>query len=299
MSGAPKHSWPPKDGWRTVEEISDWLGVTRSWALPRIQAGKWQPETRSDPRWPTRGRRCYSPACQIALKRQRDKYPPIGDWYALARAAEELGCNKVWIIKRMGKPEYRLPKLAKRTDTNGHVTYALSPNAFLKLQRLRDEFAPVSLGTCSEIARRTGRHPKTVRRRLKQGKSAGSYLTDHGRSSGHYDLSDALTLVEADSYPPAGDWLTAYRMATVLGRDYKWVTVRLRRPRYDQLKQMRLDDNARPRWHWPPLVFNELKLESNSLRDLAPCARGPISVLSSVPGLCAANKSTRRFTTPH
>jgi len=283
MSGAPKQVWPPKGDRRTVDEICIWLGVTRHWVLPRIAKGKWPHEMRSNPKQPTRGFKTYSMECQMDLKRQRDrqlKHPPLGNWYTVDRAASELGCNDEWILRRMGRQEYGLPKLAKRRNAKGRVVDALSPRSLAKLRRLRGQAAPFDFGTAADVSRLSGRHRKTVRRRLRRSSLApGSFLAATGKSYPHYDLEAAVALVETDRYPPAGAWLTASRMANMLGRDYRWVAARLRRPRYDQLKQKRLDDVSRPRWHWPPPVFNELKLESNSLWDPAPCARGPSSVI--------------------
>lgn len=283
MSGVPKQVWPPKGDRRTVEEICAWLGVTRSWVVPRIAKGEWPHEIRSYPQWPTRGYKTYSVECQLALKLQRDrqlKYPPLGSWYTVEGAARELGCVEWWIETRMGRPEYNLPKLSKRRNANGRVVAALSPGSLAKLRRLRGEIAPLELATAADVARLVGRHKKTVRRKLRHASLASeSLLGPRGRNYPHYDLESAIALVEADKYPPGGNWLTATRIARRLGRSVRWVAARLKRPRYDQLKQMRLDDSSRPRWHWPPLVFNELKRESDSLGDPAPCARGPSSVI--------------------
>lgn len=58
----------------------------------------------------------------------------------------------------------------------------------------------------------------------------------------------------------AGSWVTAAYIEHSIGRTNQWVSARL--TVYDQVKELRLDDNMKRTWHYPPEVLKALKAES-------------------------------------
>lgn len=63
-------------------------------------------------------------------------------------------------------------------------------------------------------------------------------------------------------YPPAGDWMNAYQLATLTDKSVRWVEYRLERDGAQGEARMSLTG---PRVHYPPAVAEKLKLEADGL----------------------------------
>ena len=63
--------------------------------------------------------------------------------------------------------------------------------------------------------------------------------------------------------PAAGDWLTAEAITDYVGRNFKWVKLRLKQ--YEDTNGERQDDNAVPRMHYPFHVAAALKVEAETI----------------------------------
>jgi hypothetical protein len=76
-----------------------------------------------------------------------------------------------------------------------------------------------------------------------------------------------------DERPPAGgEWRTAEAMASLIPRSESWIKLRIKK-RYHEFAEMRQDDHAVGRLHYPPFVVDELLAEAKELESF-PAADG-------------------------
>jgi hypothetical protein len=139
--------------------------------------------------------------------------------------------------------------------------------------RVKRELIPVAgsnMVCAQDLVLITGWSHKTVVRRLIDAKLEGEFLRAaiSGKSALFYEEDAALRAVGKSKrdFLPAGDWRTKSGMAAALGRSVLWVNPRIRRPRFANALQIRLDDGEHPMPHWPPWVFMSLFAESEILR---------------------------------
>jgi len=97
------------------------------------------------------------------------------------------------------------------------------------------------------------------------GLKTGMRMSGNNNMISHYPAETIAALVSLVEKlpPPAGDWMTARSMASLLNRSRDWVVARL--VMYRDLAEDRLTDIHTVKLHYPPQVFLTLKQLSDNL----------------------------------
>jgi hypothetical protein len=194
-------------------------------------------------------------------------YETLDDRLSTYAISMFLAKSKKWVTYRAN--ELGIFPKHERAVT-GHMAYTYPKTIIPQLRHLILITPPEEDGyTDGELSRLTGQDEKWIQSRLFE---AGILATQRqaygsGRIFRFYP-NESLAHIKAlaAERKPAGEWLTAKAMALRLRRSEGWVKRRL--GDYVHLAELRQDDTGKSVLHYPPIVFEALKSDSEVGADL-------------------------------
>ncbi len=182
----------------------------------------------------------------------------------VTQIAEALGRSYGWTAKTLAA---LYPSVDKQRE--GHRSRLYPRTSVIKLRNIilatpLDEDWP----TLPRLVEFTGRSREWVLNRIAvtaiRPEMRRQSVT--GREFPHYppDTYDVLKEALGQAAAPAGDWLTAYAIAEIIGKSYNWVAKRLE-DAYGSTGELRLDDKSVERLHYPPSTLEALRKDLTEL----------------------------------
>lgn len=191
----------------------------------------------------------------------KKQYATLDDHISVTKVANILGKSIDWV--RASTNELNLfPKPIEGEALNTHGTYSqYFPKGVANSLRhvLLARMPAGNYLTATGMKAIIGKKPSWIVNELsKAGYEPEERWSPRGRLLDHYS-SEALEYLKelVDTTKPAGDWLTAGRMAHILGRDVEWVMNRVTKIG-KEFVQVRLDDSTRAVQHYHPKILNDL-----------------------------------------
>ena len=182
----------------------------------------------------------------------------------LATIIEQVGRSDGWTVKKLHELGVQP---SRRTLESGRVV-ELYPKGVLKEFRKINMAVPMDGDwlTLGQLSQYTGAKREWIEYRLDEPERRRS--SSSGRVCDYYPPK-SLQIIQQElaSRPqPGGDWLTATAIASRINRSENWIKKRLEA--YVDLAEMRLDDAAVQRLHYPPQIIQILSEESSRLHSL-------------------------------
>lgn len=193
----------------------------------------------------------------------REHLRELPDELTVSDMAESLGRSFGWTQKRLEEIE------AKPVRKSGPAKYG---KRFLKELRHVSMAVPLDEGwyNLRQIVELTGQDREWIERRILEAgyepMERRSALTGKIHDYFPRKVLDVVTSAMVERAAAAGEWMTINGMAKRLGRNDKWVNVRINA--YIEAGEMRQDDMGVTRAHYPPSVFHDLSAESEHLKQL-------------------------------
>jgi hypothetical protein len=188
------------------------------------------------------------------------------------RIAEFVGRSLGWTNKTLEELD------VKPTRMKTSYKALVYPRQVVRTLREINLSTPLDDGwyTLRGLVEQSGQDREWIERQLTKanvpGETRRSALT--GRLFIYYP-PEACEIINSaiDERPPAGgEWRTAEAMASLIPRSESWIKLRIKK-RYHEFAEMRQDDHAVGRLHYPPFVVDELLAEAKELESF-PAADG-------------------------
>jgi hypothetical protein len=274
----------PINEWMSPTTIADLVGTNIYWV--RRTAKRFGIETKSDESMVHNARsyELYPPLTFELLNDEylwRKSYLQLDKYIGSAEIAEFIGRSIGWTKKTL--ESMGVKGQTTKHDSRKFIGY---PKTVVKELRDINLYTPLDNGwfTVLGLVETTGCDREWVERRLME---AGIESEERrsglsGRIFDYYPPSAIETIGKAVENRPkaAGEWLTARAMAEVVPLSYTWVNKRLDE-KYQEVGELRQDDQRVSRDHYPPAVLTELIAEAEKRLECQPVGDYlPISVVA-------------------
>ncbi len=241
-------AYPPAQDWLNITDLEGRLSKARSWIQPRLEDKGIKGEQRRD----RKGRiyLFYPPSSVDILN--ADLASEAGDWVTASELVKKLNRGYTWVTAQLADLE--IPS-DDRENPLGQIRSHYPPHTIdLLMARIVPEAGDWL--NANQIAKRIGRDPTLVRRRLRGAK--GELREDSSkRAVMHYPPDILRVLNEDNAIPSAGDWLSENRIVRELRRNSKWIKSQAQKLGITQ--EDRKDPGGRVYRHYPPETLERLR----------------------------------------